>query len=356
MSNDKYVAYVSSYTNNAKSKGYGIHIYDMDVDAGRVTERSAVKINNSSYVILSTDEKYLYSICDEGIASYSILPDGELSLLGVADINGMRGCHISTTKDNTYMFVSGYHDGKITVLHINEDGSVGAISDEIFHSGLGSVAERNFRPHISCAILTPDEEILCVCDPGIDQIKLYEFNHNNGKIKLYDIIRSQLESAPRQILFSQDGKFAYVLCELKNFINVYSYDKEAESGRFELIQNIFTVRKDHKSNSSAANIIMANDGNNLICSNAGDNTVTIYDVDKTSGMLSSISSLPVSGDYPKYIAMFPDNKHLLSINNQGNSITDFTIHFDRGLIVMNGPEIKISKPNNIVILNVSDIQ
>ena len=52
MSNDKYVAYVSSYTNNAKSKGYGIHIYDMDVDAGRVTERSAVKINNSSYVIL----------------------------------------------------------------------------------------------------------------------------------------------------------------------------------------------------------------------------------------------------------------------------------------------------------------
>ena len=73
-------------------------------------------------------------------------------------------------------------------------------------------------------------------------------------------------------------------------------------------------------------------------------------------MLSSISSLPVSGDFPKYISMFPDNKHLLSINNQGNSITDFTIHFDRGLIVMNGPEIKISKPNNIVILNVSDIQ
>ena len=101
---------------------------------------------------------------------------------------------------------------------------------------------------------------------------------------------------------------------------------------------------------------MANNGNNLICSNAGDNTVTIYSVDKTSGMLSSISSLPVSGDYPKYIAMFPDDKHLLSMNNQGNSITDFTIHFDRGLIVMNGPEIKISKPNNMVILNVSDIQ
>lgn len=350
---DRYVAYVGSYTHESSK---GLYLFDMDVEKGRISKRNEYELDNPSYITISHSKKFLYSICDQGVASYAIKDDGELEQLNVASINGMRGCHISITKNDTYLVVSGYHDGKITVMSLKKDGRVGDITDEVFHKGMGSIAERNFRPHISWSAFTPDEELLCVCDPGIDQIKLYEFNHNNGKIKLYDIIRSQLESAPRQILFSQDGKFAYVLCELKNFINVYSYDKEAESGRFELIQNIFTVRKDHKSNSSAANIIMANDGNNLICSNAGDNTVTIYDVDKTSGMLSSISSLPVSGDYPKYIAMFPDNKHLLSINNQGNSITDFTIHFDRGLIVMNGPEIKISKPNNMVILNVSDIQ
>ena len=346
---DRYVAYVGSYTHESSK---GLYLFDMDVEKGRISKRNEYELDNPSYITISHSKKFLYSICDQGVASYAIKDDGELEQLNVASINGMRGCHISITKNDTYLVVSGYHDGKITVMSLKKDGRVGDITDEVFHKGMGSIAERNFRPHISWSAFTPDEELLCVCDPGIDQIKLYEFNHNNGKIKLYDIIRSQLESAPRQILFSQDGKFAYVLCELKNFINVYSYDKEAESGRFELIQNIFTVRKDHKSNSSAANIIMANNGNNLICSNAGDNTVTIYDVDKTSGMLSSISSLPVSGDYPKYIAMFPDNKHLLSINNQGNSITDFTIHFDRGLIVMNGPEIKISKPKKIVILNV----
>ena len=350
---DRYVAYVGSYTHESSK---GLYLFDMDVEKGRISKRNEYELDNPSYITISHSKKFLYSICDQGVASYAIKDDGELEQLNVASINGMRGCHISITKNDTYLVVSGYHDGKITVMSLKKDGRVGDITDEVFHKGMGSIAERNFRPHISWSAFTPDEELLCVCDPGIDQIKLYEFNHNNGKIKLYDIIRSQLESAPRQILFSQDGKFAYVLCELKNFINVYSYDKEAESGRFELIQNICTVRKEHKSNSSAGNIIMANDGNNLICSNAGDNTVTIYDVDKTSGMLSSISSLPVSGDYPKYIAMFPDDKHLLSMNNQGNSITDFTIHFDRGLIVMNGPEIKISKPNKIVILNVSDIQ
>ena len=60
-------------------------------------------------------------------------------------------------------------------------------------------------------------------DLGIDQIKIYEFNHTTGKFKLYDIIRSQLESAPRQMTFSPDGRFAYVVCELKNYINVLNH-------------------------------------------------------------------------------------------------------------------------------------
>ena len=155
------------------------------------------------------------------------------------------------------------------------------------------------------------------------------------------------------MIFSEDGRFAYVICELKNYINVYSYDKDNGKNRFELIQNIFTVRKNHKSNSAAASLILSNSGNNLLCSNAGDNTVTIYDVNKETGTLSSKSSLPISGDYPKYINIFPDDKHIMSMNNDGNSITIFTVHFDKGLIVMNGPELKISKPNNMVIKKLS---
>ena len=234
-------------------------------------------------------------------------------------------------------------------MHINADGSAGFIADEIFHKGIGSVAERNFRPHISWSTFTPDEELLCVCDPGIDQIKLYEFNHVTGKLKLYDIIRSQQESAPRQIEFSQDGKFAYVVCEMKNYINVYSYYKNSDKDRFDLVQNIFTVRRDHKSNSAAANITFDSTGKHLLCSNAGDNTVTIYKVDSKTGKLSSLNSLPISGDYPKYIRLFPDDKHLMSMNNEGNSITIFTVKYDKGLIIMNGPELKISRPNNMII-------
>jgi len=342
----EYVAYVGSYT---REKSNGIHIYDMDVEVGRIVERKEIKINNPSYIKLSNNQKFLYSIADEGVAAYSILPDGDLELMNLKPINGMRGCHLSVTKDNKFLFVSGYHDGKITVMRLAPNGSIDEVADEVFHQGFGSIAERNFTPHVSCSVLTPDEELLCVCDKGIDQIKLYEFNKDTGKLKLYDIIRSQLESAPKEILFSPDGRFAYVVCELKNYINVYSYNKDDEKNRFEFIQNIFTLRRDHRVNSAAANIILSHNGKNLLCSNAGDNTVTMYNVDQETGKLSTISSLPLSGDYPKYLQFFPDGKHILSMNHNAGTITDFTIHWDKGLIIMNGPEVKISQPNNMVI-------
>lgn len=343
---DKYVAYVGSYTHESSN---GIHIFDMNVDKGRISHREEVQIDNPSFIAFSHSKEHLYSICDQGIAAYTILDDGNLELLNVLSINGMRGCHLTLSGDDRFIIVSGYHDGKLTVVSLTKDGCLDHITDEIFHKGTGSIADRNFQPHISWSVFTPDEELLCVCDLGIDQIKLYEFNHRTGKLKLYDIIRSQLESAPRQMIFSADGKYAYVLCELKNYINVYSYDRNNGKSRFELIQNIFTLRKGHRSNSAAACLCFSNSGDNLICSNAGDNTVTIYSVDKQTGLLNSLSSLPVSGDYPKYISMFPDDKHIMSMNNDGNTITIFTIHFDKGLIVMNGPDIHISRPNNMII-------
>jgi 6-phosphogluconolactonase len=67
-----------------------------------------------------------------------------------------------------------------------------------------------------------------------------------------------------------------------------------------------------------------------------------------------LSSLPVSGEYPKFITLFPDNRHIMCMNNEGSTITIFTIHFDKGLIVMNGPEIKIAKPDNLVLKKLAE--
>ena len=102
------------------------------MENGRFIEKDQVEITNSSYVTISHNEKYLYSITDFGVEAYQIREDGGLELLNFAPINGMRGCYLSTDYTDSFLFVAGYHDGKLTVLKLKEDGSIGEITDEIF--------------------------------------------------------------------------------------------------------------------------------------------------------------------------------------------------------------------------------
>ena len=69
--------------------------------------------------------------------AYRILPAGDLEKVNDGSINGMRGCYLSTDYEDKFLFVGGYHDGKITVLRLREDGGIGEITEEIYHKGLG---------------------------------------------------------------------------------------------------------------------------------------------------------------------------------------------------------------------------
>ena len=230
---EKYVAYVGTYTHGSS---IGVHVYDLNIEEGIMEERTVIPVNNASHMTKSYNGKYLYSIADEGVEVLRILPDGGLTPINQVGIDGMRGCYLSPDKSGKFLFVGGYHDGKVTVVHTHRNGRLGSVMDGIFHKGLGSVAERNFRPHVSCVIPTPDDKYICAVDNGIDQVKLYKVNPKSGKLKLFDILRCKLESGPRLLTFSKDGRFAYINCELTNEIVVYAYDGDGKAPEFEKLQ------------------------------------------------------------------------------------------------------------------------
>lgn len=341
----KYVAYVSTYTTGDK---HGIKIYDVDMDNGRFTKKDQVEITNSSYVTISKSKKYLYSITDFGVEAYSILEDGSLKMLNFASINGMRGCYLSTDYEDKYLFVSGYHDGKLTVMGLNEDGSIGNITDEIFHKGLGSVAERNFRPHINCARMTHDNKYLLVADQGMDHVNVYRLNSDKGTLKLADVIRGDIESGPRHIKISKDGRFIYIVHELACNITVYTYEERKGNPYFERIQTIKTTyarEKDYGSSASA--LTFSHDYQYIVASTSGENTVAMYQVDENTGLLNKMFCLPISGDYPKDVSLFPDNKHLVSLNHGTNTMTFFSVDMKKQVIMMSSPELFVDRPNCI---------
>ena len=342
MKKTKYVAYLATYT---QGHDKGMTIYDVDIEKGRLEEKSRVVITNPSYFTISHNKKFVYSITDMGVEAFKILPDGGLEMINKASINGMRGCHISTDYRDKYLFVAGYHDGKITVLELEENGGAGKITCEVFHKGMGSIAERSFRPHIRCVKMTRDNKYLCATDLGMDQTKVYSFDHVTGKLKLYDIIRSDLGSAPKYIKFSGCGRFAYINHELKNIVDVYEYSNVNNNGEFKRIQTISTLNDYHATDSASCAMKLSRDGKYLFVSSAGDNSVAVFSVDTETGLLTKKFILPISGNYPKDILIFPDAKHIASLNHESDTITFFTVDMEKKIIVMNGRELKIPKGN-----------
>ena len=347
MGNKKYVAYVGTYTYGTSK---GIQVYDVDVENGKLIERSEVNVSNASHTAVSKNGKYLYSIEDEGVAVFKRDENGDLVRINSVGIDGMRGCFLATDVDGRYLYVAGYHDGKVTVVHTHKDGSLGRIMDGVFHKGLGSVAERNFRPHVNCVRPTPDNKYLCAVDNGIDQVKIYRINKRRHKLELVDILRCPRESGPRIIRFSADGKYAYILFELSNEIKVYSYDGSGNNPEFELLQSVSTLSKQHDKDAihnAASGLALAPDGKHLFCTTAGENTVSMYEIDAETGLLEKKFTLPISGDYPKDIVIFPDNQHIAVANHASNTITTFKVDYEKNIIVMNDKPHKIETPNSI---------
>ena len=69
-------------------------------------------------------------------------------------------------------------------------------------------------------------------------------------------------------------------------------------------------------------------GKYLYASTAGENTAAVYRIDQETGMLTRLCCLPISGEYPKDIDVFPGEKTLGVLNHESNEIRFFTIDYE----------------------------
>jgi 6-phosphogluconolactonase len=347
--NEKYVAYVGTYTHE---NSLGIHLYDLDIEKGVMTQRKVVPINNPSDVVISKNKKFLYSIADEGVQAFRIEPDGDLTPINNQWIGGMRGCYLEVDDLNRFLFVGGYYDARVTMMRLDpESGSILGIADGVFHKGMSrNVAQRNFVPHVTCVKLTPDQEFLCAVDSGLDQVKFYRVDYEEGKLLLVDILRCDMESGPRMIRFSRNGKFAYILYELSDEVQVYTYGIEKKIPKLERIQEVPTnTEKDPEHVCAASGIEISASGKVMICTNAGLNSAAVFTIDQENGTLTRLCENKISGDYPKMLGIYPNEKYFMSLNHETNEITTMRVDYEKGYFLMEAKPVSIEKPNCVYI-------
>ena len=109
---EKYVAYVGTYTHGTS---IGIHVYDINIEGGdhdRTRSHSSQQCLSHGK-ILTVENTFTPSQTKD--AATAIKPDGGLEPINKVGIDGMRGCYLSTDKNGKFLYVGGYHDGKVTV-------------------------------------------------------------------------------------------------------------------------------------------------------------------------------------------------------------------------------------------------
>lgn len=79
------------------------------------------------------------------------------------------------------------------------------------------------------------------------------------------------------------------------------------------------------------------------------NTVIIYDVDKETGVLTPLFHCKTSGDYPKAVAVMPDNKHFIVLSHETDEIFIYNMNYEDCYFLQDSRPIKIEQPNCIFI-------
>ena len=74
----------------------------------------------------------------------------------------------------------------------------------------------------------------------------------------------------------------------------------------------------------------------------------MFEINQKTGKLDKVFCLPISGSYPKDATLFPDNRHLVSLNHESNTMTFFKVNVKDKTLVMNTKALNISLPNCII--------
>jgi 6-phosphogluconolactonase len=123
--------------------------------------------------------------------------------------------------------------------------------------------------------------------------------------------------------FHPDREHAYVLDELVSTITAFDYDPVR--GAFIWTQTISTLPASFTGTNTTAEIRIHPSGRFLYNTNRGHNSVTMYDIDASTGHLSVIGWQSTLGEWPRGMNIDPSGTFLYVGNQNTDTIAVFAI-------------------------------
>ncbi|WP_443936547.1 lactonase family protein [Pedobacter sp. MW01-1-1] len=336
---------IGTYTKPGKSEG--IYTYNFNSSNGKSALAHVIKgIENPSYLALSPDKKFAYSVNETGntstISAFQYnLSTGELTFINKVKSEGADPCYI--TVDARNVIVANYSGGTITVFKRNENGSLDPSKEIIQHTGKGIDPKgRQESAHVHMVQFTPDHRYLVSTDLGEDKVYMYAYNPmQEGKtLTEKSVFKTNAGTGPRHITFHPNGKYAYLAHEFNGKITTFSY----KQGTLKKIQEINTTLPTFQGKIDGADIHVSPDGKFLYESNRGDaNSISVFAIAK-NGTLNAIETVSTLGKGPRNFCIDPSGKFLLVAHQYTDEVVIFKRNATTGKLSDSGQRIALGSP------------
>ncbi len=333
----------------SRGKNQSIKVYNFNTVTGEVTFKSEVTGGiNPSYLVINPNGKYIYSVneTENGtIRSFSFnSTSGELVSLNSVSSGGNGPTYITIDKQGKFVFCANYGSGSVGAIPVNKDGSLGSDIQVMKHEAKINGTGRQKGSHAHATVMAPDNKYLMVPDLGTDKVNIYRFDVTKSTNPLEPgnppFVDVKSGSGPRHIDFHPNGKYAYVLRELDGMISVYDY----YDGKLTEIQTITMLAEGYTGRIGAADNHVSPDGKFLYASNRGDaNDIVIYKINR-NGTLAYAGRQSALGTGARNFVLDPTGNFLLIGNNSSNSVSIFRINKKSGLLTPTDKTIEVGEP------------
>ncbi len=346
--------YVGTYTHDNDSQG--IYLAEFDPATGALALLGAGPfVANPSYVVIHPQGHRLYAVNEltgadrplGAVSALAIAPDtGAMTLLNQESTLGTEPCHVSIDASGRMVMAANYAGGSVCAFPVRADGSLGPASSFQQHVGAGVDPRRQAGPLGHSIWPDPSNRWALACDKGLDKVLIYAMDPARGTLMpaRQAYARGAPGAGPRHLAFHPNGRWCYVLNEIRS--SVACFDWDAERGALTEFAHVPALPEEFTARNAAADIHLTPDGRFLYASNRGQNALAMFAVGE-AGELTLLGYEPTRGDHPRNFAIAPGGQWLLAANMRSNSIVAFRLDRATGQLAATGHELSVPSPTCI---------
>ena len=336
-----------------------IHAYTFDPKAATLKPlHRTPDVLNPFFIAITPDQKFLYSIYaptfggqdPEQVAAFRLDGrTGKMTALNRQSTKGTASCFLEVDATGKSVLMANYMTGSVASYAIQADGSLSEPVSFVQHAGSSVNEARQKGPHAHCFVISPNNKFAYAADLGLDQVLCYRIDPATAKLtpNQQAFVRTPPGGGPRHLTFHPNGKWMYVINELKNSVTLYDY--LPETGILLERSTIDTLPADFDGVSNTADLKITPNGKFLYGTNRGHDSLACYSI-SDDGTLSLLEIIPSLGKGPQNVAITKDGSSLICANMAGNNVAVFKISDGSGLLKSAGSPIEIPGPSCIRIL------